>query len=107
VLRDIVFSNVRVADLHEIALRELKARASEFEPLVQGRDEEGLIRFLEGAPISPEAQRIVALLKRTREISTKLNVYWRAIPQPHGEIEKGYQELRTIRAELGRVRGFE
>lgn len=106
-LRDIVFSNVRVADLHEIALRELKARASEFEPLVQSRDEEGLLRFLEGAPISPDAKRVVALLKRTRDISAKLNAYWRAIPQPHGEIEKGYQELRAIRAELGRIRGFE
>jgi hypothetical protein len=107
VLRDIVFSNVRVSDLHEIALRELKGRASEFEPLVQARDEEGLSAFLEGAPISPESKRVVALLKRTREIAAKLNAYWRAIPQPHGEIERGYQELRAIRAELGRIRGFE
>ena len=106
-LRDIVFSNVRVSDLHEIALRELGARARECEPLVQSRDEEGLIRFLEGASLSPDATRVVALLKRTREISTKLNQYWRAIPQPHGEIEKEYQELRAIRAELGRIRGFE
>jgi hypothetical protein len=72
--------------------------------LLDDLDEDGMITFFQQVPLTPQAARVVQMLKEARELGDRLNVMDRTLPTlPHTEIAECYHRLRALGDEIGDV----
>ena len=88
------------------ALREsglIETQAKQLDELCQAQDEDGMLALLEGATLTPLAEKMFEILKQAKLIGERLTELSRTIPLPHEKIQELYPQIRDLRLEYERL----
>ena len=103
-MKQLFYTPFRMLTLRGLLADDAPAEARQrADQLVAANDEEGLIAFLEQQPLPEASRRRVQIVKEARPIALKVVGLWRAIPYPHDEVTRCYEEIRRLKDEFDRV----
>ena len=64
--------------------------------LLANQEEDSILAFLEGRPLTPEDRKRLDLIKRARAVGDRCNELGKQIPLDHVAIHQAYDELRQL-----------
>ncbi|MDD5560006.1 hypothetical protein [Candidatus Methylomirabilis sp.] len=101
---DIRYRIDRMKALH--ALREsglTETQAQRLDELYQARDEDGMLTLLEASTLTPQANKMIDVLRQAKLVGERLTELGRTIPLPHEKIQELYPQIRDIKLAYERL----
>src|SRR5574337_794223 len=101
---DIRYRIDRMKALH--ALREsglTETPAQRLDELYQARDEDGMLTLLEASTLTPQANKMIDVLRQAKLVGERLTELSRTIPLPHEKIQELYPQIRDIKLTYERL----
>ena len=101
-MSDLRFRTFRMKVYPRLLPRDAPAQERERVAVLADRlDEDRMTTFFAGRTLSPQAQRVLEILKVARDLGERINVLDRTLPVlPHAEISECYHRLRALGDEI-------
>jgi hypothetical protein len=102
-MADLRYRTSRLKMYAQLCPKDLRREDRErFGTLLDDLDEDGIVKFFQQLPLTPQATRVVQILNEARGLGDRLNVMDRTLPSlPHTEIAECYLRLRALGDEIG------